>query len=160
MLKTCAYSLEANQNQMVSDIRAVVMKTGLPVDPGQLETANYAKIMQETYQTGFQAMGQHNMINLAESLTGDFLGSWTICQVLPKRYCVPIGLLWSILVEWWADDQLEQKLTLACRDLVQTTRNGVIHDVNTGLKRRLDMRIQELLKANLETSQKLVLGKS
>ncbi len=160
VLKACAYSLEANQNQMVSDIRVVVMKADLPVDATRFEMANYTKIMQETYETGFQAMGQQTMINLAESLTGDFLGSWTICQVLPKRYCVPIGLLWSILVEWWADDQLEQKLTLACRDLVQTTRNGVIHDVNTGLKSRLDTQIQELLKANLETSQKLIMGKS
>ena len=58
VLQSYGYALEANQTLMVSDIRDVVMRKDLPVNPARLELANYNHLMLQAYQGGFKGIGQ------------------------------------------------------------------------------------------------------
>jgi hypothetical protein len=160
VLQSYGYALQANQNRMVSDIRNVVMHTDLPVNPARLELANYNDLMLQAYQGGFKGMGQQSALNMSESLVSDLFGGWVVCKYLPARYCIPIGVVWGLMVEWWAGDQIKTKLTAECTHMVLLVRQAVISDTSDGLERKLTANLQNLLKANLNTSETIIKERS
>lgn len=160
VLQSYGYALEANQTLMVSDIRNVVMHTDLPVNPVRLELANYNHLMLQAYQGGFKGMGQQSALNMAESLVTDFFGGWVLCNYLPPLYCIPAGVVWGLLVDWWASGQIKEKLTAEGSHMVSLARQAVITDTSDGLEQKLTAGLQNLLKANLNTSEMIIKGRS
>jgi len=159
VLQRYGYALQANQNRMVSDIRDVVMHSDLPIDPSQLELANYNHLMIQAYEGGFKGMGQQSALNMSESLVTDLFGGWVLCRYLPPQYCIPAGIAWGLVVEWWASDKIKEKLTAECTYMVSLVRQAVITDTADGLERKLTDNLQNLLKANLNTSEMIIEGR-
>lgn len=158
---TVAYALNANQNLMISRIQEIVRNTESGIDPGQFVMSSYNQALHHTWNVSFDGMGKKALINLAQSLTIDILGSWSaIWRFLPPRYAAPISLILTLVMDYWNTKRLENNLKDECRQMVQHTRDAILHNVAKGVIPRMNREIENLYKANLETTETLVAGNS
>ena len=63
-------------------------------------------------------------------------------------------------MDWWVSGQIKEKLTAECTHMVSLARQAVIADTSDGLEQKLTAGLQNLLKANLNTSEMIIKGRS
>ena len=158
-IDTLAHALNSNQNLMLSRIQDVVRETEPGIDPGQFVMSSYDQALRHTWNSSFEGMGEKTFINLAQSLTIDILGSWSVIwQFIPEPYRTPVALVLALVVDYWNSKRMANNLKAECRDMVRHTRDAVLHDIEKGIVPRMKLEMENLYQANLETTENLLAG--
>ena len=59
-----------------------------------------------------------------------------------------------------AGNQVKEKLPAECMNMVSLARQAVITDTANGLEHKLSINLQDLLRANLNTSETIIKGRT
>lgn len=155
VLEVLAYALEANQNQMVAEVRQVVLQARLPVDVRQINLAAYRQVMPHAWKAGFGRMGQQSLKTVTGILVAELGIGYAACRVSPYA-CIGVIIVGILATDKLITFSLEKKLTNTCQQIINTARRTVIHDVSNGLQPKIKRDLDTILATNIQTTRRLI----